>query len=265
MTKKQLTVFVLAGLLLIACKHRPSSQVHTNDPVVVADGAGSNDSIVYESDNLIIKRLSDHIYEHTSFLATNDFGKVDCNRMVVVNEGEAVVFDTPSDDVGSRELIDYLEKDLQCRIKAIIPTHFHEDCAGGMEVFHESGIPAFVGERTITLLENGGKVFSAPVERFADSIALDVGGELVYARYFGEGHTKDNVVGYFPGDEAVFGGCLIKAAGATKGNLADANTAEWSETVRRVKRAYPGARIVIPGHGKSGGTEVLDYTIALFQ
>ncbi|HCO82289.1 MAG TPA: subclass B1 metallo-beta-lactamase, partial [Arenibacter sp.] len=28
---------------------------------------------------------------------------------------------------------------------------------------------------------------------------------------------------------------------------------------------YPTAKIVIPGHGIAGGTELLDYTIKLFQ
>jgi metallo-beta-lactamase class B len=39
----------------------------------------------------------------------------------------------------------------------------------------------------------------------------------------------------------------------------------WSETVSRLKQQYADARIVIPGHGKSGGTELFDYTINLFK
>jgi metallo-beta-lactamase class B len=57
---------------------------------------------------------------------------------------------------------------------------------------------------------------------------------------------------------------LIKAVGAGKGNLEDANVAVWSETVGKLKRTYPEAKIVIPGHGKTGGTELFDYTIKLF-
>lgn len=229
------------------------------------DTVQADNTIVYKSHNLIIERLSDHIYQHTSFLATNDFGRVDCNGMIVVNGNEAVVFDTPSDDEGSRELIHYLVNDLQCRIKAIIPTHFHEDCVAGMGVFNESGIPAYAYGSTIELLKSKSRIFSEPIEQFGDSLVLEIGGELVYAVYFGEGHNRDNIVGYFPGDSAIFGGCLIKAEGAGKGNLEDANTAEWPETVHKLKQKYPRARIVIPGHGKSGGTELLDYTIALFE
>jgi len=68
--------------------------------------------------------------------------------------------------------------------------------------------------------------------------------------YYGEGHTKDNVIVYFPDDKVVFGGCLIKAVDAGKGNLEDANVAAWPETVRKLKRNYPDTKIVIADHGK---------------
>ena len=57
---------------------------------------------------------------------------------------------------------------------------------------------------------------------------------------------------------------MIKELGAGNGNLEDANVDEWSATVRKAKSAYPEAQIVIPGHGKIGGTDLLDYTIEMF-
>ena len=57
----------------------------------------------------------------------------------------------------------------------------------------------------------------------------------------------------------------ILITGASKGFLGDANTEAWSETVRKIEQTYPGAKIVIPGHGKWGGTELFDYTIKLFD
>lgn len=83
--------------------------------------------------------------------------------------------------------------------------------------------------------------------------------------FLGEGHTCDNVIGYFPLEDIMFGGCLIKEVGAGKGNLAEANPDEWAETVKRVKAKYPNTKIVIPGHGKYGGMELLEYTITLFE
>ncbi len=185
--------------------------------------------------------------------------------MLVVNENEAIVFDTPSDIESSTELINYVTEKLNCKIKAIIPTHFHEDCVGGLEKFNEHNIPAYATNKTLELLKNKGQIFSKPIKGFVDSLTLDIGDKKVYAEYFGEGHTKDNIVGYFPTDNAIFGGCLIKEVDANKGYLGDANTNEWPETVRKLKLKYPQVKIVIPGHGKWGGPELFDYTIKLFK
>ncbi|MCG2459622.1 hypothetical protein K8352_02540 [Flavobacteriaceae bacterium F89] len=74
----------------------------------------------------------------------------------------------------------------------------------------------------------------------------------------------DNIVGYFPDDNSVFGGCLIKEVGTTQGFLGDAHIKDWPATAEKLKQQYPDAKIVIPGHGKQGGTELFDYTITLF-
>ena len=63
----------------------------------------------------------------------------------------------------------------------------------------------------------------------------------------------------------LFGGCLIKELEASKGYLGDAYVPQWSETVQRVKEAYPDVKIVIPGHGAYGDTALLNYTIKLFS
>ncbi|HTN08405.1 subclass B1 metallo-beta-lactamase [Agriterribacter sp.] len=264
--KKLLTIFLPVVILLISCESPTSKQDQPGKTNVVKTGASLNDSsIVYKTDNLIITRLSNHTYAHTSFLNTNDFGRVPCNGMVVVNANEAIIFDTPSDDESSGELINFLMNNLQCKIKAIIPTHFHEDCVGGLEKFNEYNIPAYASNTTIELLKIKGRKFSKPIKGFADSLALNIGDKKVYAQYFGEGHTKDNIIGYYPDDNVLFGGCLIKESGATKGNLEDAYTKEWPITVHKLRQQYPDTKIVIPGHGKWGGTELFDYTIKLFE
>lgn len=84
-------------------------------------------------------------------------------------------------------------------------------------------------------------------------------------RYFGEAHTRDNIVAWIPSEKILFGGCLVKTLGSNKGNVADANEKEWSHTVAKVKDAFPKAKLVVPGHGKTGDTSVLGYTIRLFQ
>lgn len=219
--------------------------------------------ILYKSDNLIIKQLSKNVFQHISYFNSETFGRVECNGMIVKDGNETVIFDTPIDDKSSGELIGWIKNKLHATINAVIPTHFHEDCLGGLKEFNKNNIPSYASNKTIELAKKNG--YSTPEHGFDTTLILSVGKQKVYAKFFGEGHTKDNVVGYFPKENAMFGGCLIKEMDATKGYLGDANTEAWSTTVQKVKKAYPKAKIVIPGHGETGGRELLDYTIKLFS
>ena len=42
---------------------------------------------LHQSDKMQINRLSERVYQHISYLSTNDYGKVACNGMVVVDDG----------------------------------------------------------------------------------------------------------------------------------------------------------------------------------
>lgn len=37
------------------------------------------------------------------------------------------------------------------------------------------------------------------------------------------------------------------------------------KTINNVKKAFPNAKTVIPGYGKTGGQELLNFTIFLFK
>lgn len=218
---------------------------------------------VYRSENLEIKQVSPNTFVHISYLNMQDFGKVGCNGMIVINEGEALVFDTPTNDVTSQELISWLKKEQKVQLKAVLATHFHNDCLGGLKVFQSLGIPSYGSFRTIALAKDAGDL--VPENGFENELSLQAGGLQVVSRFLGEGHTRDNVVAFVPTDQVLFGGCLIKELGANEGYLGDANTGAWSETVGNVKSNFPGILTVIPGHGKIGDSELLDYTIRMFD
>jgi metallo-beta-lactamase class B len=218
---------------------------------------------VYKSKDLIITQITENAFRHISFKQTNDFGYVPCNGLIVRNRDETIVFDTPTNDKSAEALIKWIKETLRCKINAIIPTHFHDDCLGGLKAFHEKGIPSYAYFKTIDLAKENNYV--VPKNSFRDSLILKVGDENIIAQFFGEGHTKDNVVGYFPSENALFGGCLIKELDASKGYLGDANVTAWSSTVEKVRKAYPNVKTVVPGHGDFGNKKLLDYTINLFK
>lgn len=218
---------------------------------------------IYKSNDLIITQITENSFEHTSFKQTNDFGNVPCNGLFVRNNNEVIIFDTPTNDKSSEELIKWIKETLHCKINAIIPTHFHDDCLGGLKAFDANNIPSYANFKTIDLAKENS--FVAPKNSFKDSLILKVGEKNIIVKFFGEGHTKDNVVGYFPSENIIFGGCLIKAIDAGKGYLGDANITEWSSTVEKIKKEYPNVKIIVPGHGEYGNKRLLDYTIKLFK
>lgn len=218
---------------------------------------------IYKSENLIITQVSENSFIHTSFKQTNDFGNVPCNGLIVKSGNESIVFDTPVHDKSSDELIQWISKTLHLKINAVIPTHFHDDSAGGLQAFHNHNIPSYSYSKTIELAKENN--FVAPQNSFNDSLILKVGNEKTITKFFGEGHTRDNTVGYFPSENILFGGCLLKELEAGKGYLGDANVSTWSATVEKVKKEYPNVKIVVPGHGEYGDQKLLDYTINLFK
>lgn len=223
----------------------------------------NSSSEIYKSKDLIIHQLTASSFQHISFLNTDDFGRVACNGLIIRNHDEVIIFDTPVDQESAEQLIKWIQTELKCAIKAIIPTHFHNDCLGSLETFKNQNIPSYGYYKTITLAKEKG--YSLPQNSFKNKLKLKMGDETVDIRFLGEGHTTDNVVGYFKKDQILFGGCLIKEINATKGFLGDANLKEWSLTVEKVKSFFPKVKIVVPGHGKPGDQRLLDYTIALFK
>ncbi|WP_439554088.1 subclass B1 metallo-beta-lactamase [Flavobacterium macrobrachii] len=247
--KQKLLLYLSITLLFINCSSKKSDVFQPKE--------------VYKSNDLIITQVSENAFVHTSFLQTQDFGNVPCNGLIVNNSKEAIIFDTPTNTKTSEELIKWITETQQSKINAVIPTHFHNDCLGGLTIFHSKNIPSYSYFKTIEFAKKNNETL--PQNSFKDSLVLNVGTEKIITKFFGEGHTKDNVVGYFPSENVLFGGCLIKELKATKGYLGEANTAEWSNTVKKIKKEYPNLKVVVPGHGETGNQKLLDYTIQLFK
>jgi len=221
----------------------------------------SIDFSTYESDTLKIEKVSDNVYKHISYLETEDYGKVACNGIFFINSNEVIIFDTPTSDLVSEELIDLISRDN--KIVAVVATHFHIDCLAGLDEFHKQNIASYANNLTIELAKNNNNPL--PQNGFKNKLELDIGTTKVISQFLGEGHTRDNIIGYIPSEKVLFGGCLVKSLNASKGNLADANTEQWTETILNINSKFQDVEFVVPGHGKNGGKSLLDYTAKLFK
>lgn len=100
-----------------------------------------------------------------------------------------------------------------------------------------------------------------PPDRVFDSrkgLTLKFGAEEVIVRYYGVGHSVDNLIVFIPSRKVVFGGCAASAKATGPGNVANGDIGEWKKTSDRVDVA--GYECVIPGHGKIGRSELIDCT-----
>src|SRR6476659_10025411 len=110
-------------------------------------------SVFAQEKAINIQQLSPKVYVHESFLETKAWGKVSCNGMVFVNNGEALIFDTPANEDATQQLIKIVQDSLKAKIVGVVVNHFHEDCLAGLIIFHEAGIPSYASEKTIALAE----------------------------------------------------------------------------------------------------------------
>jgi len=218
---------------------------------------------VYSSPSLKIYQITENTFRHVTYLKTRSFGLYPCNGLIAISNGESMVFDTPSYDSVALELINWLEKDQNTKVKGVVINHAHVDCLGGLATFHEMGIPSYASNLAVqkALVD---RVIS-PEIGFEKKQILKVGDVTIVNRYLGEAHTSGNIVSYIKQDKVLFGGCLLKSLNASKGNLNDADVMEWSNTVKNAKEQFPDIQFAVPGHGEVGGLELLDYTITLFS
>lgn len=234
--------------------------------VILFWGCSHSSSLyIYESSNLKIRQLGSHTYQHISYLAYK--GKpVGCNGVFAIFDKDVIIIDSPTNDKATGELLDFIDKEFSPVKKMAIPNHFHVDCTGGMNVMEARDVDLYAFQKTLELMEDQG--LAEKINAFDPSFEIKLGdGEgRVITKYFGPAHTMDNTVSYILPDSILFGGCMMKSLNAGKGNIADADTLQWSNTVSRIKEdSFGKAKLVVPGHGAVGGTELLDYTIQMFE
>ena len=206
------------------------------------------------SADLVLNKVTPHVYIHTQ--GNN-------NGMVFCMEGEAIIVSTPASDEETLNLISFVRDSLQANITGYIIDRWHTDAMEGLDVVLQQGIPTYSYTRTKEIARQ--KDLPLPEEIFDPNIELMVGGSKVIAHYPGEAHTNDGIVVWIPSEKVLFGGNGIRNYNGWVGNIGDANLATWSETAKQIKAHYGNAKVVIPGHGKHGGSELLDYTIAMYD
>ena len=216
------------------------------------------------AEDVRVRALTDHVWLHTSYCVKPEYGRIPANGLVVVDGGEAALIDLPWTDEQAQVLFKWVRDDLESEVRTVVPTHAHEDCAGGLAEAHRRGALSIALDETIRIMEETGQ--EAPRKAFTKETSFRCGNVAVELSFPGAGHTRDNIVAWLPGEGVLFGGCLVKASDARNlGNTADGDLAAYPDTVRRLKEAFADAETVVPGHGLPGGPKLIVHTLSLCE
>lgn len=219
---------------------------------------------IFINDDIQLEQLEDSIFRHITWEESEQFGRFSSNGMIIIKNGQAIMIDTPFTNEKTEIINNYLKDSMQVKLVKLISGHFHADCIGGLEYIQSLGIESIACNHTVQKCKELG--LPVPSSPFTDKLIVNLNGLKLECRYFGGGHTHDNIVVWIPEYKILFGGCLIKSANAiTLGFTGDADMDSYDSTVEKVIKEYPEIERVVPGHGDVGGINLLTHTIELVK
>lgn len=210
--------------------------------------------------DLEVLPLAEGVWVHRSWRVLEGGARVPSNGLIVREGDGLVLVDTAWGDTLTGALLAWADTSMAWPVRLAIGTHFHDDRVGGCATLARRGIPLFVSPDTHRRLSLADAAHATPIARLhRPGDAARVGGLEVFA--MGPAHAPDNVAVWLPRARVLFGGCAVRPAGsASRGNVADADTLQWSAAILRLQLRYPRALRVVPGHGEPGGVELLAHT-----
>jgi glyoxylase-like metal-dependent hydrolase (beta-lactamase superfamily II) len=218
---------------------------------------------ILASEKLEIHPLVGDFYVFTTYKLL-DGEPFPSNGLYVVTPSGIVMIDTPWDAEQTLPLLDQLEKRHGKKVVMCLVTHFHDDRTAGLEILNSRQIMTYSSKLTGDLCRTRKEKEAA--FQFEGNTSFTLAGLTLEVFYPGEGHSRDNVVIWFPEARVLYGGCLVKSGTANGlGNVADANLEQWPVSLRNVIDRFPQPAFVIPGHGSWSDGQGLQRTLQLLR
>ena len=232
------------------------------DPIKENNSRSFKNITIKISDDVSLIQISDDAYIHVSFAEVEGYGRVGANGLVLTDKGKAFLFDSPWNNEQTKILLTYLKDSLHLKVVGFIPNHWHKDCMGGLKYIQDQHILSYANEQTREICKERG--LPVPLFGFSDSLTLEFGNKTIRCYYMGAAHSMDNIVVWIPSEQILFPGCIVKSLNSRNlGNTADGDLKAYPETIGRLQKQFPEAKIVIPGHGQYGGKELIEHTLEL--
>jgi metallo-beta-lactamase class B len=213
--------------------------------------------------NIKVTRLTDGFYVHTSYklLGGKPFPS---NGLIVDTQDGVVLIDTGWGKKPTKEILNWVEKNLHKKVVLCIVSHSHDDRMSGINELRKKNIRVI--STKLTAEKTAESEFSKPEGILPADTTFTIGKIQIQTFYPGPGHTEDNITVWFPGQKVLFGGCFVKSTEAKDlGNIADANLIEWPNSLQKVIAKFPEVKYVIPGHQSWETTKSLQHTLELLN
>jgi metallo-beta-lactamase class B len=212
---------------------------------------------------LTITPLTKRFYIYTTYREFNG-EPFPANGMYVVTDNGVVMIDSPWDAEQTQPLLDSIAARHHQPVVLCVVTHSHDDRTGGLDILRQHGIPTYSTAQTLQLCREKGE--KEAEFTFVRDTTFTVGGVMFQTFYPGAGHTKDNIVIWFPKGRVLYGGCFVKSMeSGGLGNVSDADVKAWPKSMRNLMKKFRKPRFVIPGHQWWGDTGALKHTMQLLK
>ncbi|WP_448568282.1 subclass B1 metallo-beta-lactamase [Thalassotalea ganghwensis] len=209
---------------------------------------------------LEIKSLTDDVYLHISYQNIEGFGLVSSNGLIVINNHDAFIVDTPWSERDTAQLLTWLQ-DKNLNLVGSLSTHSHEDRTAGISLLNNKGIRTYATQQTNEFLKIKQQAQAIHTLNTPQDTLLN---DQIAVYYPGGGHAADNIVVWLPNENLLFGGCLVRSKQAKSlGYTGESKLTQWPLSIEKLLGKYPNVSQVVPGHGKVGGRELLTHTLAL--
>ncbi len=220
-----------------------------------------------EFGEVVLSRISDTLWMHTSYLDLPGIGPIASNGLIVLREDDAILVDTAWTEPQTDDILRYAAAVLDRPVRQAVITHFHQDKMGGIGALHRAGVETWAHALTNDLaptvdFEPARNVIAFSADGFATGPAAAALGPMTVF-YPGPGHTRDNIT-VQPQEGVAFAGCLIKGDDARSlGNLNDADVANYADSARRFGNAFPSASIIMMSHSAPEGRGAIRHTVRM--
>lgn len=176
------------------------------------------------------------------------------NSGILITDSAVLVIDTKMAK-NAEKLYNLVKEKAGTKPVIVINTHYHFDHTGGNKFY--KGDKIYIGNYTKEFLQKNVKSEAMPTIFVQDSLILNMGNETVMLYNMGQAHTYNDMVVYLKNRKLLFSGDLVfYNVNPVLKKESGADVDKWIAVLNTILHKWE-VNTIIPGHGESGGKELL--------